>query len=146
MAEWSWQNAAACRGEPLWLFFGSAGERHSEREEREAEAKSICAQCPVRAECATYALSRPEKYGTWGGLNPEERASERRRRQRRALSEMVRIPEDSSRKRCRVCEEVKPVTDYGRANDTRDGLNSACKRCTAAMSKQRRDKRKAAAS
>jgi WhiB family transcriptional regulator, redox-sensing transcriptional regulator len=31
-----------------------------------------------------YALSRPEKYGTWGGMNEEERAAERRRRMRRA--------------------------------------------------------------
>jgi len=44
----------------------------------------VCASCPVRAECLNYAVSRPEKYGTWGGLNEEERASERRRRMRRA--------------------------------------------------------------
>ena len=42
------------------------------------------AACPVQAECLTYAVSRPEKYGTWGGLNEEQRASERRRRMRRA--------------------------------------------------------------
>ncbi|HEX3827166.1 MAG TPA: WhiB family transcriptional regulator, partial [Sporichthyaceae bacterium] len=35
-------------------------------------------------ECLNYALSRPEKYGVWGGLNEEERAAERRRRMRRA--------------------------------------------------------------
>ncbi len=40
--------------------------------------------CPVRGECLNYAVSRPEKYGTWGGLNEEERSSERRRRMRRA--------------------------------------------------------------
>ena len=44
----------------------------------------VCAACPVQAECLTYAVSRPEKYGTWGGLNEDERASERRRRMRRA--------------------------------------------------------------
>jgi WhiB family transcriptional regulator, redox-sensing transcriptional regulator len=38
----------------------------------------------VRNECLDYAISRPEKYGTWGGLNEDERASERRRRMRRA--------------------------------------------------------------
>ena len=31
-----------------------------------------------------YALTRPEKYGTWGGLNEDERSAERRRRMRRA--------------------------------------------------------------
>jgi WhiB family transcriptional regulator, redox-sensing transcriptional regulator len=29
-------------------------------------------------------VSRHENYGTWGGLNEEERAAERRRRMRRA--------------------------------------------------------------
>ena len=62
------------------------GERQPERDIRERKAKAICAQCPVRAECLDYALSRPEKYGTWGGLNEDERASERRRRMRRAAS------------------------------------------------------------
>ncbi|KII00545.1 transcription factor WhiB [Streptomonospora alba] len=66
------------------LFFGPDGERQPEREIRERKAKEICAQCPVRTECLDYAISRPEKYGTWGGLNEDERASERRRRMRRA--------------------------------------------------------------
>lgn len=82
--QWGWQDAAACRGEDIGLFFGPDGERQPEREIRERKAKSICARCPVQTECLEYALSRPEKYGVWGGLNEEERASERRRRMRRA--------------------------------------------------------------
>ena len=81
---WAWQAAAACRGKEVLLFFGPDGERQPEREIRERKAKTVCASCPVRSECLTYAISRPEKYGTWGGLNEEERASERRRRMRRA--------------------------------------------------------------
>ena len=84
---WGWQDDAACRGEDLVLFFGPDGERQPERDIRERKAKAICAQCPVRAECLDYALSRPEKYGTWGGLNEDERASERRRRMRRAAGD-----------------------------------------------------------
>jgi WhiB family redox-sensing transcriptional regulator len=79
-----WQDAAACHDENLILFFGPDGERQPEREIRERKAKAVCAECPVRAECLNYALSRPEKYGVWGGLNEEERAAERRRRMRRA--------------------------------------------------------------
>src|SRR6516162_3223543 len=70
-----------------WICDGARApdaERQPEREIREGKAKAVCAACPVRAECLTYAVSRPEKYGTWGGLNEEERASERRRRMRRA--------------------------------------------------------------
>jgi WhiB family redox-sensing transcriptional regulator len=81
---WGWQDRGACRDEAVSLFFGPDGERQPERDIREQKAKAICASCPVRAECLNYALSRPEKYGTWGGMNEEERAAERRRRMRRA--------------------------------------------------------------
>src|ERR1700689_3533768 len=81
---WGWQDAAACRGEDLLLFFGPDGERQPEREIRERKAKGVCAACPVRLQCLNYAVSRPEKYGTWGGLNEDERSAERRRRMRRA--------------------------------------------------------------
>src|ERR1700691_3896228 len=81
---WGWQDAAACRGEDLMLFFGPDGERQPERDIRERKAKAVCASCPVRLECLNYAVARPEKYGTWGGLNEDERSAERRRRMRRA--------------------------------------------------------------
>ena len=81
---WAWQDRAACRDESLSLFFAPDGERSLDREIRERRAKAVCAQCPVRADCLEYSLVRPEKYGTWGGLNEDERASERRRRMRRA--------------------------------------------------------------
>ena len=81
---WGWQDSAACRGEDLMLFFGPDGERQPERDVRERKAKQVCASCPVRLECLNYAVARPEKYGTWGGLNEDERSAERRRRMRRA--------------------------------------------------------------
>lgn len=81
---WGWQEAAACSDHDLRLFFPPDGERGPERDVRERQSKAVCAQCPVRVECLDYALSRPEKYGIWGGLNEEERAAERRRRMRRA--------------------------------------------------------------
>lgn len=83
-AEWGWQDAAACRGQDLTLFFGVEGERGAERENRERKAKQVCAFCPARQACLDYAVSRPEKYGVYGGLTEDERASERRRRMRRA--------------------------------------------------------------
>src|SRR6266542_950662 len=63
---WGWQDDAACRGKEVVLFFGPDGERQPEREIRERKAKIVCASCPVRTECLSYAVSRPEKYGTWG--------------------------------------------------------------------------------
>jgi WhiB family redox-sensing transcriptional regulator len=81
---WGWQENAACRGEDITVFFGRDGETRAEREAREPETKKICDRCPVHAECLDYAVSRPEKYGTWGGLNEDQRGAERRRRLRRA--------------------------------------------------------------
>jgi WhiB family transcriptional regulator, redox-sensing transcriptional regulator len=81
---WGWQDRAACRGQPLTVFFGADGERPTTREAREARAKAVCAGCPVRTECAEHALTAPEPAGVWGGLGEDERAAERRRRSRRA--------------------------------------------------------------
>jgi WhiB family redox-sensing transcriptional regulator len=47
-----------------------------------AEKISSCSSDPMAS--ASLSGSWPEKYGTWGGLNEDERSSERRRRMRRA--------------------------------------------------------------
>lgn len=86
---WDWHDEALCWGEDLVLFFGPEGERQPERDIRERKAKAICARCPVRSACLDYALSRPEQYGLYGGLNEDERASERRRRMRRGAAEAL---------------------------------------------------------
>nr|WP_238346880.1 WhiB family transcriptional regulator [Nocardiopsis dassonvillei] len=70
---WSWQDWAACQDSPTEDFFGPGGED---------AAKKLCAVCPVRNDCLDYAINRPEPYGVWGGLNEDERVSERRRRWR----------------------------------------------------------------
>lgn len=79
---WAWQDRAACRGEALSTFFADDGERKDTREATTEKAKAICAGCPVRIECLNYALTRPERIGVWGGLDEDERHSERRRRMR----------------------------------------------------------------
>lgn len=45
-------------------------------------AKSICNRCPVKNECANYAIMAEEPYGVWGGLTPTERNTLRRRANR----------------------------------------------------------------
>lgn len=37
-----------------------------------ADAKKICNNCPIRIECATWAI-RTQEFGIWGSLTPEER-------------------------------------------------------------------------
>lgn len=36
-------------------------------------AKAVCAKCPVRAECLSYALATGQPFGVWGGLSAAER-------------------------------------------------------------------------
>lgn len=86
---WSWMDAAACKGMDLELFFGAEGERQPERERRERKAKRICGRCPVQDECLTYAILKPCRDGTWGGMDEDTRARERSKRLR-AASEQAR--------------------------------------------------------
>ena len=70
---------AACKGADLNLFFGPDAEFVTARKQREAEAKAICAPCPVRDACLAYALDSRQEYGVWGGLNEDERRAILRR-------------------------------------------------------------------
>ena len=68
-----WTADAACSGRTE-LFFAPAGERPEARVVREAEARSICRECPVLLECRDWAREHRE-YGFWGGESEEERAA-----------------------------------------------------------------------
>jgi WhiB family transcriptional regulator, redox-sensing transcriptional regulator len=83
----TWQNAAACQSGPLGLFFGPEGEQQHEKPAREAEAKKVCARCPVRAACLDDALVNGLRFGVFGGTGEDERRAIRdnlRRRMRAA--------------------------------------------------------------
>ncbi|NNE74687.1 MAG: WhiB family transcriptional regulator [Acidimicrobiales bacterium] len=72
-----WETHAACRveGTPTDVFF-------SEDLGEIAQAKAICAGCPVLAPCLEGALLRREPFGVWGGqlfLNGKMLATKRRR-------------------------------------------------------------------
>lgn len=36
------------------------------------EAKKLCGECPVRAECLKWALEEKQIWGIWGGLTPKK--------------------------------------------------------------------------
>jgi WhiB family redox-sensing transcriptional regulator len=71
----AWINDAACRGKPIDWFYpdAEAGQAHP-------EAKALCKECPVRAECLGAALYRDDGHGLWGGLSPGARRVEQHRR------------------------------------------------------------------
>ena len=64
----AWHALAACRGEPVALFFPEPGPRSMGRP---SAARTLCAVCPVRRPCADAGLDETE--GIWGGSDPEER-------------------------------------------------------------------------
>ena len=82
---WDWQMRAACRHVDSDVFFHPANERGPAAATRDAEAKQVCAACPVIAACRRHALSVREPYGVWGGLTTGERESLLRRQRRRHL-------------------------------------------------------------
>lgn len=78
-----WRSQAACMAviEPERVFFPIAEEPDIEDV---AEAKAVCATCPVACECLVYAIQTNQGHGIWGGLTPPER-EELVLRERRAL-------------------------------------------------------------
>jgi WhiB family transcriptional regulator, redox-sensing transcriptional regulator len=72
-AQWYWQEHGACREADPLLFFHPQNERGSSRARRDRSAKTICAGCDVRMECADYAVRAREPYGVWGGLSEDDR-------------------------------------------------------------------------
>ncbi|WP_322746780.1 WhiB family transcriptional regulator [Cellulomonas sp. S1-8] len=67
-----WQERALCAQTDPEAFFPEKG--GSTR-----EAKKVCTQCDVRAECLEYALENDERFGIWGGLSERERRKLKRR-------------------------------------------------------------------
>lgn len=72
----NWRRRAACQGKDPELFFpvGSAGPALTQI----AEAKKICARCPVLRACLVFAMATGQEYGIWGGLTEDERRQLRR--------------------------------------------------------------------
>lgn len=70
-----WRDLAACHGMDPHLFFGPE-EGREDRETRQlriANAKAICAGCPVRADCLDFAVKTDPQPGIFGGLTELER-------------------------------------------------------------------------
>jgi WhiB family redox-sensing transcriptional regulator len=76
----SWRESAACRFLDTELFFpiGKAGPAIAEIQ----RAKAVCARCPVRQACLTFALETRQGYGIWGGCDDDERLLLLRQRQK----------------------------------------------------------------
>lgn len=66
-----WQSLGACRDSDPDLFFPIASSGPALQQV--AEAKAVCARCPVRIDCLSYALDTGQHAGVWGGASAEDR-------------------------------------------------------------------------
>ncbi|GAA2732409.1 hypothetical protein GCM10010360_18520 [Streptomyces nogalater] len=79
--EEEWRYDAACAGEETDLFFpvGTSADALIQT----GQAKAVCARCPVRTECLSFALDTGQRDGVWGGLSETERRQLKRSRTRK---------------------------------------------------------------
>lgn len=66
-----WTERAACRDSDPELFFPVSDMGPGAKQV--AEAKAVCARCPVQQECLTYAMDNGLNYGIFGGATEQER-------------------------------------------------------------------------
>lgn len=62
-----WRTDRACHDQPVDLFFPERGEMR-----KIAEAKLVCARCPVTNDCLEFGIAT-KSIGIWGGLTTDER-------------------------------------------------------------------------
>ena len=75
-ADYSWRRDAVCRDTDPELFFpvGTTGQALLQID----QAKRVCGERPVQADCLQYALDTNQDAGIWGGTSEDERRSLRR--------------------------------------------------------------------
>ena len=73
-----WRQRAACRGLDVNFFYP---EKFTGRPQT-VLARKLCFTCPVKDECLDDALATHDKWGVRGGMSPNERRVEARKRRR----------------------------------------------------------------
>ncbi|MBA0125004.1 WhiB family transcriptional regulator [Haloechinothrix sp. YIM 98757] len=77
-ATYDWRQRAACRDSDPEVFFPITEDVPDSA--RVAQAKAICASCPVQSECLDFALDNRLDHGVFGGMTAGERRRIMRRR------------------------------------------------------------------
>lgn len=72
-----WRYSAACAEVDPELFFPARAENRPLTQV--AEAKKVCAGCPVSQQCLDWALETRQDSGVWGGMSENERRRLHRR-------------------------------------------------------------------
>ena len=72
-----WMDDARCRGMDPDLFHTVSPQPGSRAATYHPAAVEACEACPVRRQCADYAIHN-EPVGYWGGMTPKQRQMARR--------------------------------------------------------------------
>ena len=73
-----WRTLAACRGLDVNIFYPEVNSGQPQTR----WVRELCATCVVRTECLDDAIATADKWGIRGGMSPNERRVEARRRRR----------------------------------------------------------------
>ena len=112
-----WQQKAACRGIDPELFFPDRGENT-------ANAKAVCATCPVVDDCLMYAIVNLEIVGIWGGKDGKQRRIIRRQ----LIADGAITPSELDRRNPHTVDPVQCGTRSGYVTHRRNN-EQACEEC-----------------
>jgi WhiB family redox-sensing transcriptional regulator len=113
-----WREFASCaEADPEAFFVEKGGSTRP--------AKRVCAGCDVRAQCLEFALATDQRFGVWGGLSERER---RRMKRETVLASQPTAP--GPEKVCGDCKQAKPLTEFNKAAEGRDGHRNECRDCS----------------
>lgn len=102
-----WRAWARCRDVDAEIFFPTA-ESGRLLEAGVAEARAVCARCPVAKQCLEFAREWLP-YGIAGGLTPAERRRDRKARRRQLVSTDGRHSETADEGRAALRAGARPV-------------------------------------
>lgn len=66
---------------PEYYFADELDEDEPYGRSERAIAVTACRRCPIRRECAEYAITTNQRFGVWGGLVPAQLVAARLRRE-----------------------------------------------------------------
>lgn len=90
----SWEQRAICRDEDPELFFPLSTARVNQAQI--AEAKAVCARCPVRVPCGIWAHANKIEFGIYAGETEQERITAIRDGSQRAREAAARAKHPSN--------------------------------------------------
>ena len=125
---WEWQMMGRCRDRSGAQFFHPDDDLgRISRRMREAAAKRVCDNCPVRRQCATHALTVGEEYGVWGGFSENDRTTLRElgwqdALDRRGYADVTTLERRLMRARAKA-RKAKERREQGERHSGRSGLD-----------------------